>query len=267
MNGITGKVAVVTGAGSGIGRATARRLAAEAAAVALLEINPDAGEAAVAEIRTGGGRAVFVRADATGAEQIGPPSAGPRPGHRDRRPAPSSRPRDHHRPPGQLPARTGDRRQRGEAPHLTPDPPLVGRFDGHQWGISWPPLGRNRWPLTSVGRIRATICFDGARTGQRESPPLELVDAPSLGATRTQVLCGTLIGTGPVRRRCALSAARCESPELSGASPAAGRKRVRRRVSGRMLRTRSMRVRVSSIVTAFRLGIQGGAVRADQKGP
>jgi NAD(P)-dependent dehydrogenase (short-subunit alcohol dehydrogenase family) len=70
MNGITGKVAVVTGAGSGIGRATARRLAAEGAAVALLEINPDAGEAAAAEIRAGGGRAVFVRADATDAEQI-----------------------------------------------------------------------------------------------------------------------------------------------------------------------------------------------------
>jgi hypothetical protein len=31
----------------------------------------------------------------------------------------------------------------------------VGRKDGHQWGNSWPPLGRTRWPLTTppVGAI------------------------------------------------------------------------------------------------------------------
>ena len=26
--------------------------------------------------------------------------------------------------------------------------PPAGRNDGHQWGIKWPLLGRNRWPLT-----------------------------------------------------------------------------------------------------------------------
>jgi Ion channel len=26
--------------------------------------------------------------------------------------------------------------------------PPPGRNDGHQWGISWPRVGRNRWPLT-----------------------------------------------------------------------------------------------------------------------
>ncbi|HEY1734739.1 MAG TPA: SDR family NAD(P)-dependent oxidoreductase, partial [Acidimicrobiales bacterium] len=45
-----GKAALVTGAGSGIGRATARRLAAEGAAVACLDIAEDAVKTVAAEI-------------------------------------------------------------------------------------------------------------------------------------------------------------------------------------------------------------------------
>ncbi len=65
----TGKVAVVTGAGSGIGRATARRLAAEGAAVACLDLAVDAIAAVAAEINKeaadAGGRAIDVRCDVT----------------------------------------------------------------------------------------------------------------------------------------------------------------------------------------------------------
>jgi NAD(P)-dependent dehydrogenase (short-subunit alcohol dehydrogenase family) len=57
------KVAVITGAASGIGRATAIRYAAEGAAVVVSDLNSEDGEATVRECREHGGRAVFQRAD------------------------------------------------------------------------------------------------------------------------------------------------------------------------------------------------------------
>lgn len=62
MNRLEGKIAVVTGAGSGIGRAIAERFVAEGAHVYLAEIDPEAGNQAAAEM---GGRARFVRTDVT----------------------------------------------------------------------------------------------------------------------------------------------------------------------------------------------------------
>lgn len=47
---ISGQAAIVTGGGSGLGAATARRLAAAGAKVAVLDINPDAARAVAAEI-------------------------------------------------------------------------------------------------------------------------------------------------------------------------------------------------------------------------
>lgn len=59
------KIALVTGASSGIGRATAALMAREGAAVVLSDIDVKAGEGAAEEIRKAGGRAVFQAADVT----------------------------------------------------------------------------------------------------------------------------------------------------------------------------------------------------------
>jgi NAD(P)-dependent dehydrogenase (short-subunit alcohol dehydrogenase family) len=57
------RVALITGAASGIGRATARLFAREGARVVLADLDVKNGEAAAAEITTAGGHARFVRTD------------------------------------------------------------------------------------------------------------------------------------------------------------------------------------------------------------
>jgi NAD(P)-dependent dehydrogenase (short-subunit alcohol dehydrogenase family) len=70
MGRIQGKVAVITGAASGMGRATALRFAKEGANVVLTDLNAQGGETAVAECAAAGGRAVFQRTDVTSEADI-----------------------------------------------------------------------------------------------------------------------------------------------------------------------------------------------------
>lgn len=58
-----GKIALVTGAGSGIGRAAARRIAAEGGAVVVADLNGETAARTVALIEAAGGRAVAIAAD------------------------------------------------------------------------------------------------------------------------------------------------------------------------------------------------------------
>ena len=68
--GLDGKVALVTGAGSGLGRAAAQSFAHSGAAVLISDVNEDSGGETVAMIEKAGGKASFFRCDVADGEQV-----------------------------------------------------------------------------------------------------------------------------------------------------------------------------------------------------
>jgi 3-oxoacyl-[acyl-carrier protein] reductase len=70
MGNLQGRMAAVTGAARGIGAATARRLAADGAAVAVMDVQEALCEETVATIRAAGGTALALGCDVTKADQV-----------------------------------------------------------------------------------------------------------------------------------------------------------------------------------------------------
>jgi 3(or 17)beta-hydroxysteroid dehydrogenase len=65
MNRVKGKVAIITGSASGIGKATAFLLAEEGAKIVVADINEVNGKKVAEEIRSKGGEAIFIKHDVT----------------------------------------------------------------------------------------------------------------------------------------------------------------------------------------------------------
>ncbi|MDY5015696.1 MAG: SDR family oxidoreductase [Eubacteriales bacterium] len=67
---LKGKIAAITGGGSGIGGSASSLFAKEGATVAILEVNPESGEAKAREIADAGGSAFFIRTDVSNPDDV-----------------------------------------------------------------------------------------------------------------------------------------------------------------------------------------------------
>lgn len=65
MKRLEDKVVVITGAGGGLGKATAKRMAEEGARLSLVDFNEEAGAEAIKIVEDAGGEAIFIKADVT----------------------------------------------------------------------------------------------------------------------------------------------------------------------------------------------------------
>ena len=67
---LDGKIALITGGSSGIGRETAVLFAQHGAKLAIADLNPDGGQETVQMVQDAGGTAVFIQTDVSQAAQV-----------------------------------------------------------------------------------------------------------------------------------------------------------------------------------------------------
>ena len=67
---LNGKIALVTGAASGIGKATAMAMAAEGASVVLSDVSDETGKAVAGELTADGAQALYVHADVAASSDV-----------------------------------------------------------------------------------------------------------------------------------------------------------------------------------------------------